>query len=476
MNRQLVASRPRRLPPGTAGRVLAVAVPAVVAFVLARPLVGSPFATLGVIVGAAVAIVLLLRVRWAALLFVALEPFEDYVRDISSSAIKGMGALLIVSWLIHAALPDLGVKGPRPLPRPARRGGLGHPVALAGIAMIAVVLASTVLHSNGTAGAQVLTRYLSFLGALIVLVDLMYEDLPVRRVAAVFVGSCGVAGVVGLVNFLGGATRVGGPLGDPNDFAFFMVAALPLALVLRRSARRPILWDLAAVVIVVAMVGTLSRGALFAVLPMIVYAVVARIIPARVIGAILAALVVFFAVISVTDPGLIENSLSQKEFVASQNVDERLIRWRVSAEMTMDFPILGNGPGGFKTNYDHYIDPGSIDVLHPLDVAHETYLEVSAELGLIGEATFLAVLAYGFAGARRRSRLPGPQQALAGGVCAGLIGAGVAAIFLTEQYYLPLWLLAAFGAALDPRHRNAIDDGGLRTDENRTILAQKGIR
>jgi O-antigen ligase len=462
-----------RLAPALLGRIIVVAIPVVVAFLLARPLVGAPLGTLSLIVGVAVGIVLLLRVRWAALLFVAIEPFEDYVRSFSASAVKGLGALLILSWLIHAAFPDLGRRGPRTLPRPGRRGGLGHPVALAGVAMVAVVLAATVLHPNGSVGAEVLARYLSFLGALIVLVDLMYEDLPVRRVAAVFVGSCAAAGLVGLAGFIGGSTRVSGPLNDPNDFAFFMVAALPLALVLRRSARRPILWDLAAVVIAGATVGTLSRGALAAVAAMLIYAVYAGVIRARVVGAIVAALIALFAGVALSDPGLIENSLAQKDHVASQNVGERLIRWQVTAEMTVDYPVLGIGPGGFKLNYDRYVDPSETDVLHQLDVAHETYLEVSAELGLVGLAVFLALLGSGFAGARLRSRQAGPQQALAGGVCASLIGAGVAAIFLTEQYYLPLWLLAAFGAALDPRRRS---DAELRTGENRTTLLQKGTR
>lgn len=450
------------------GRILVIAGPVVVAFLVARPLVGSPGATLGAVLGILVAVVLLLRVQWTALTFVAMEPFEDYVRSVSSSAVKGMGALLILAWVVHAALPDLGRRGPLPARRSSRRGGLGHPVALAGIAMVAVVLAATVLHPNGSTGAEVLARYLSFLGALIVLVDLMYEDLPVRRVAAVFAGSCAAAGAVGLIGFIGGSTRVSGPLGDPNDFAFFMVGALPLALVLRRSARRPFVWDLAAVVIAGATVGTLSRGALAALVAMLVYAVVAGVIRARVVAAIVAAIVVLLAVVAVTDPGLIGNSLAQKGHVASQNVDERLIRWRVTAEMTVDYPVLGIGPGGFKLNYDHYVDPASADILHQLDVAHETYLEVSAELGLIGLAVFLAILWYGFAGARRRSLLRGPQQALAGGVCAGLIGTMVAAVFLTEQYYLPLWLLAACGAALDPLRSAAVH-------QNRTDLVRKGI-
>ncbi len=70
--------------------------------------------------------------------------------------------------------------------------------------MVGVVLASAVLHDNGSDGSEVLSRYLSFLGALIVLVDLMSEDLPVRRVLVVFVTSCAAAGVIGLIGFVNG--------------------------------------------------------------------------------------------------------------------------------------------------------------------------------------------------------------------------------------------------------------------------------
>ena len=306
----------------------------------------------------------------------------------------------------------------------------------------------------------------------------MSEDLPVRRVLVVFVTSCAAAGVIGLIGFVNGAPRVSGPLGDPNDFAFFMVGALPLALVLRRSARRPFLWDAAAVVIAAATLGTLSRGAIAAIAAMIVYAVLAGVLRARVVGAILAALVVLFAVLAVTDAKVIETSLQQKSSVASKNVDERLVRWRVTAEMTIDYPLLGIGPGGFKADYADYIDPSEIDVLHPLDVAHETYLEISAELGLVGMGTFLAMLALGYVGARRRSRLPlehDPQVALAGGICAALIATTVAAVFLTEQYYLPLWMFAACGAAVDPLRRG--DAPASQTSgDNRTTLLRKGTR
>jgi O-antigen ligase len=118
--------------------------------------------------------------------------------------------------------------------------------------------------------------------------------------------------------------------------------------------------------------------------------------------------------------------------------------------MTADNPVLGLGPAGFRENYAQYVDYRTTDPTHPIDVAHEMYLEVAAELGLPALVAFLAVIGFGFAGAYR-ARSTGPDPGLAAGVLAAVVGTLVAAAFLTEQYYLPVWLLAALGAALDPR-------------------------
>jgi len=81
-------------------------------------------------------------------------------------------------------------------------------------------------------------------------------------------------------------------------------------------------------------------------------------------------------------------------------------------------------------------------------VAHQMYLDVSAELGLLGLAAFLAFLWYGVRGAFRARRSPDRRQ-VADGVLVGLAGTLVAACFLSEQFFLPIWLLGALGIALD---------------------------
>lgn len=386
-----------------------------------------------------VGVVLALRVEIAALAFVALEPFEDYLKTISPAGVKLFGAVVFGAWVL------------RLLSR-SRSAQLNHPAVRAAAVLFAVLLAALAVHPNGPVGVQVFTRYMSYLGIFIVLVDCMRNRLKPTHVANVYVGSCTIAAVCGLISFLHGQLRAGGPVGDPNDFAFFLIAAIPLALGLRARARWPVVYDLAVLIMGLAVLGTLSRGALVGAAAMLAYAVLSSRVRPRALVGWLAVAAVLGGGALLTQQVRVTTSLSAKSQVAQQNVDERLQRWIAAAEMTADNPVLGVGPAGFRQNYNTYTNFRDTDPTHNLDVAHETYLEISSELGVGGLAAFAAMLSLSWCGARRRARWPGHAQAsVASAVCVALVGTSVAAVFVTEQYFLPLWLLAALGVAFDPR-------------------------
>jgi putative inorganic carbon (HCO3(-)) transporter len=414
-------------------RTAAVGCVAAVLVVGAAVLVGGPVAALAALVALGVVVALVANVDLAVLTFVAAAPFEGYTKSISGSSVKALGAILFAAWAFAAL----------------RRGRvrLGQPVIGWAIALLGVLLASTVWHSNGSLGIEVATRYLSYLAAFVVLIDCMSHRLPPRRVAQVYVAASTVAAGAGLVEFFRGTLRAGGPVGDPNDFAFFLLVALALALGLRRDDRRRY-YDVAVIALLCAILATLSRGALVGLAAMLVVGVMTRQVRARVLFATLAVLGAAVLCVMVVNPAKLTTSLHAKGVVAQQNVDDRLLLWKVAGEMTYDHPLLGLGPAGFRENFDRYIDYQQTDTSHQLDVAHETYLEVSSELGLVGLGAFLAIIALGADSARREARRGGPGRGLAGAVWLGTVGAGVAAVFLTEQYYLPLWLLAALGTRL----------------------------
>jgi putative inorganic carbon (hco3(-)) transporter len=436
-----------RITPGRLAFGSTITAPFAVATIVAALMVHAPLVALAGAGGIVFVGTLLLRVEWSVLAFVAIEPFEDYAKSLSGLAVKLLGALLFVAWLLRAVSASHPVR-------------LRQPVVYAAATLVAVLLAAMVLHPNGSLGTEVAIRYFSYIGALIVLIDCMRGGLAPATVARVYVFACAAAALCGLIAYLGSSRlRVGGPVGDPNDFAFYLVAALPLAVALRQRSSRPWLYYLVVVVLLLAIAGTLSRGAFVGVAAMVVFVVATGRLhgPGAAVAFLLA--VVGFVLVFALVPDRVSVSLSAKSDVATQNVDDRLVRWKVAGQMTADYPILGLGPAGFRENYNRYIDHRPLDPLHRLDVSHDTYLEVSSELGLTGLAAFAFVLAFGLQGARRRAREGGQDAGLAAAVCAAFGGTAVAAAFLTEQYFLPLWLLAALGAGLDPRAGPSAEDG-----------------
>jgi putative inorganic carbon (hco3(-)) transporter len=121
----------------------------------------------------------------------------------------------------------------------------------------------------------------------------------------------------------------------------------------------------------------------------------------------------------------------------------------MASEMLADSPVVGKGPAGFAANYDRYLGTRLTDPPH-LDVAHQMFLDVGSELGVLGLAAFVAMIWSGLRGAQRAARDPRAAAGLGAGVAVAFVGVCAAACFLSEQYYLPIWLLVALGCTIDP--------------------------
>lgn len=406
--------------------------------------------------------VMLARLDWAVLVVVGSAVFEDYLAFLDPRLTKALAVVLLGSWAVRRGWHRL-------------HHGRTSAVMMVAAAFLVVLLTSTLIHNNGMVGLSVLLRYVGFLAVLAVLVDTMRGGLAPARVARVYVASCAAAAVCGIVTYVGGfglEGRVSGPIADPNDFGFHLAAGVPLALALRSDARRPWHYDLAAALMTLAVLGTFSRGALLGMACMVVVAAVTRVLALRVIAAGLVVAATLAAVAIGSVPELVRGSVVDKGAVAEQNVAERLDLWRAASEMTVENPVLGLGPGSFALYHGDYRDRLPEDVTHRLDVAHNTYLEVSAELGLVGLAVWLALLVVaGYGAWRCWSR---DRNRLAGGVLVSLAGSAVAAAFVTEQYFLPLWLLMALSAALG--HTAPSTTSLLSTQGTRDHAASTGRR
>lgn len=318
---------------------------------------------------------------------------------------------------------------------------------------------------QGPASRQ-LSEFLYF-GALIVLM-LAWTDSAVwcRRLAWAITGALALLALLAITQQLtrtydvdyGGLARVdldagkyrsAGPV-SANYFGQMLAVGVALAAYIALSARRVqerVAACAAAFVCVVALVYTLSRGAMMGLLVALAVGLVLRRVGPRVIA--VAAVLVIAGALAL--PADVRDRLGSLASLASANVDDdsslrgRLGENLAALEMWRDRPITGVGPGSFERNYLRYSTVIGIDARPEERSAHNLYLESLAETGLLGTVPFLAVIAIAL---RRpwcaRRRLPWEQALLAEGAFVAVVAFLVTAITLHATFTRTMWLVIGF--------------------------------
>ena len=131
--------------------------------------------------------------------------------------------------------------------------------------------------------------------------------------------------------------------------------------------------------------------------------------------------------------------------------------WKVGWRMVEANPVHGVGAGNFPVSSIHYLlEPGAIQrdefIVDRPAVAHNMYLEVLAELGIVGLTLFLSFIVIslftGIKAAKKFDALGEDGLALiARGIAVGLISMLAADVFLSNEVGKLLWLLIALGPA-----------------------------
>jgi putative inorganic carbon (HCO3(-)) transporter len=374
-------------------------------------------------------------------LMVAAFPWDDMLGFPTEtvSIIKLLGALLMIGYFLRALSRDEDVRLPSTLP--------------ALIAFVMLVLLSLMLSGDVESGLSKTLRYLLFGAFTFLFVQLVRSRAELLTILRVLVVSSTLAALYGTVNFVTGhVERVSGPIGEANDFAYVLASVLPFGVYLTlRDRRLRVLWALCSAVIVLALFGTLSRGALVGVAAVVLWAVATR--RTRIGGVVAGTIVVagtLLLAFTLWRP-LIDERLAAKSVVAQANVDSREAYWSAAARMAADHPILGVGPGRFGEEASNYVLNDPINIDKP--VVHNSYLEVLAEGGVPTLIAFIALI-FGswrlLARARVRFRERDDRDGLriVAATQASLVVAIVSANFLSVQITIPLWLLAGIAAVL----------------------------
>jgi O-antigen ligase len=377
---------------------------------------------------------------------------------------KGVGAIAVVAWGL-----DWAVK---------RRPILTTPQLWLIIAFLLWTAVSICFAVSLKAALVISLRYVMFAILYFLVLQTVRGD---RRRASVLIRiliiAAVVASIIGLVAFFSHhVLRASGPIHDPNDFAFILGSSMPLAIYLIRwgpTRWSKLCWSLALTVILACTLVTFSRSALTGLAAAGLWLLATRRLHFRWLLGTIALLAVSATAALVFAPSVVQTAFAQKAHVAGANISDRLAFYRVELNEWEHYPVTGVGPGNFVYRVYQYGPATGESLPHPYDVltvsGEEAYLVILAEQGAVGLALFLSYLAWSWADLRRRFPADKRSDQLQTALAAGFVVACVGALFLTEQYYPPLWFLAAVGASLARGTPRAEAEG-----EGRTISGQLG--
>jgi O-antigen ligase len=260
-------------------------------------------------------------------------------------------------------------------------------------------------------------------------------------------------------------SRAVGGSEDPNLFALDQLLTLPLPIVLATTERQRALrltFAAMAILISIGVLASLSRGGLIALAAVLVLLVaMPSVSPLRssrqrawTALALGAAAAVFVGLYSAP---LVERFNSEDPSDAGGS--GRVNLWRGAETAISERPVLGLGHGAYFTDgltiqrRTPGVDFRGRTPVDPELRVHNVYLEVGAELGLVGLALFVAVLAVAIAGLRRRARQTAADgraflATAARGLQLSLVAFAVCSVFLSTQTSADLWILLGLAAAL----------------------------
>jgi len=250
---------------------------------------------------------------------------------------------------------------------------------------------------------------------------------------------------------------------DANDFATFIVTAMPFGLYFLHAGRRTsgrVLAGVALGVLTLAFVHTGSRGGFVALVAVGAYIVLrysAIALRRRVWATALIALVVLGAA-SDQYWGQMSTIMSDADY--NRNAESgRMQIWRRGMGYMLQHPILGVGPNNFQTaegTLSPFAQRQQFGVGVRWNAAHNSFVQAGAELGLPGLILFMAVIATAFRSLRRSGRrasaavlTDGRQPELTQALTATLIGFTVGAFFLSLAYSEMLYTLVALVVGLE---------------------------
>ena len=381
------------------------------------------------------------RAELLVLVLIAILPWQGALRYPTENLtiVKLVGGLLLISVLISILITD----------RPLRV----TPVLWAAVLLSTAVTLSLCTSGLSSLGITETLRYWTltlFIFMIAQLIDTREAFMRALRVLAI---SAIVGAVWATVQFLGGSVqRASGPITDPNDFAYFQAAVLPLvAYLFMVEPRRRWLWGAGLLCLALGILGASSRGAFVALAVTAGWAITARrVSPGVVVGAALAVGLSAFLVLGISSATTSQN-LQVRQHSLSASVQFRKSYWSAAERIAADHPLFGGGPASFQVVGPAYVRDVPQQEMHI--AVNNTYLTMLSENGAIATIAFLLFLALIWlqispslprAAGRRWARAMWLRTAFQAAFLIALVGG----IFFSAELSTPFWLIAALAPSV----------------------------
>lgn len=182
-------------------------------------------------------------------------------------------------------------------------------------------------------------------------------------------------------------------LGDGNDYALSASLAIPMCLFLIQDSNKLIMrsiYIVSLVILILAIVGTQSRGASLALMGTFGYLWWMgrqKIMGLLLIGGVL------LAIISFAPPVYFERMNTISNYENEGSAMGRIVAWKTAVRMVSAYPVTGVGAGHFPVKLGTEFRPPEFgDENFPWLTAHSSYFLILGELGVPGIVFFLGLL------------------------------------------------------------------------------------
>ena len=256
-----------------------------------------------------------------------------------------------------------------------------------------------------------------------------------------------------LINiYVDGVMRLTGPFKHCNDFGTFLVPGLVISLALaldlmrRKKWAASVLWFALLAVLGWALVNTLSRGAILAAFAALFFFCLFFRARRHAVLPVAGTLALLWTI-----PSPLRDRLHELSSLKAGNMPERILLLKTSLRMIAEGPVFGLGLNTYSDNFPKFKPPD-----YPAHMyAHNSYLQMATESGVLGVALLLAFIVAVML--RCRKKLVGRQDgdsfkifgaALLAGAFGILVNGLFDSVLQSTQLRTLFWSLAGVALAI----------------------------